>query len=153
LTAVLNTGPGHGILALNANGSFTYTPSAGFSGTDSFSYRAYDGTANSDAATVSITVRPSANQAPVVNAGADQTVALANKAQLAGSVSDDGLPSGTLTVKWLKVSGPGSVTFGNAASPNTTAKFSKVGIYILRLTASDGQLASSDDVTVNVTKR
>ncbi len=153
LTANLSGGPSYGTLALNANGSFTYTPNMGFSGTDSFSYLAYDGTASSNPATVTITVRPSANKAPIVNAGADQTVALANKAQLAGSVSDDGLPSGTLTVKWLKVSGPANVTFGNVATPNTTAKFAKVGVYILRLTASDGQLVSSDDVTVNVTKR
>jgi hypothetical protein len=43
-------------LSLNANGSFTYTPNAGFSGADSFTYEANDGTVDSAAATVSITV-------------------------------------------------------------------------------------------------
>jgi N-acetylglucosamine-6-sulfatase len=51
--------PSHGSLTLNANGSFTYTPAAGFSGTDSFSYQASDGTAQSNTATVTITVTPS----------------------------------------------------------------------------------------------
>src|SRR6185437_3540149 len=56
LTAVLVTGPAHGTLSLNSNGSFTYTPAAGFSGTDSFTYRATDGVLGSNAATVTITV-------------------------------------------------------------------------------------------------
>jgi VCBS repeat-containing protein len=61
LTAVLQSGPGSGSLTLNSNGSFTYTPNADFSGTDSFTYFANDGTANSNlAATVIITV----NQVP-----------------------------------------------------------------------------------------
>ena len=40
LTAVLVTGPSHGSLTLNANGSFSYTPAANFAGADGFSYRA-----------------------------------------------------------------------------------------------------------------
>lgn len=56
LTASAATAPAHGLLTLLAAGSFTYTPTAGYSGPDSFSYRAYDGLAYSAAATVSITV-------------------------------------------------------------------------------------------------
>jgi hypothetical protein len=41
---------------LNANGSFSYTPNAAFVGVDSFTYRANDGLANSNIATVTITV-------------------------------------------------------------------------------------------------
>ena len=44
LTAVLVSGPAHGTLTLNADGSFTYTPDANYSGPDSFIYRANDGT-------------------------------------------------------------------------------------------------------------
>src|SRR5207247_804957 len=36
LTAVLVTSPSHGTLALNANGSFTYTPVSNYNGPDSF---------------------------------------------------------------------------------------------------------------------
>lgn len=58
LTAVLVTGPTHGALTLNANGSFTYTPAVNFNGTDSFTYKANDGTADSGTATVTLTVTP-----------------------------------------------------------------------------------------------
>jgi Big-like domain-containing protein len=56
MTAVLGTGPAHGTLSLNANGSFTYTSAASYSGPDSFTYRASDGSLSSSVATVSITV-------------------------------------------------------------------------------------------------
>ena len=61
LRAVKASDPTHGALILNADGSFTYTPSSNFNGTDSFTYRANDGQADSNIATVSIevdTVRP-----------------------------------------------------------------------------------------------
>jgi hypothetical protein len=44
LTAVLVSGPAHGTLTLNANGSFTYTPTANYNGADSFTYKPNDGT-------------------------------------------------------------------------------------------------------------
>ena len=57
LTAVLDTDATNGSLSLNADGSLTYVPTAGFFGTDSFTYFANDGLVNSDtAATVTITV-------------------------------------------------------------------------------------------------
>jgi len=56
LTASKLTDPAHGMVTLNANGGFTYTPDTNFHGVDSFTYRANDGSLNSGAATVSITV-------------------------------------------------------------------------------------------------
>jgi VCBS repeat-containing protein len=58
LTAVLATGPSHGTLTLNPNGSFNYDPDDNFFGTDTFTYRASDGAQSSDPATVTITVNP-----------------------------------------------------------------------------------------------
>ncbi|MBC7504930.1 MAG: tandem-95 repeat protein, partial [Sandarakinorhabdus sp.] len=57
LTAQIVAGPSNGQLTLNANGSFTYAPNAGFAGTDSFTYRAQDGSAAPGVATVTLTVR------------------------------------------------------------------------------------------------
>ncbi|HEU4768602.1 MAG TPA: RHS repeat-associated core domain-containing protein [Pyrinomonadaceae bacterium] len=89
------------------------------------------------------------NKAPVVNAGADQTVAHPTTVNLSGTVTDDGLPvDSTLSFSWSKISGPGNVTFGNAASLQTTATFSLAGTYVLRLSASDTGLSASDDVTI-----
>ncbi len=53
---MLGTGPANGVLSLNADGSFTYTPNANFNGVDTFTYRANDGTVNSALATVTINV-------------------------------------------------------------------------------------------------
>ncbi len=58
LTAVIVTSPLHGSLILNPNGSFSYAPNNGFSGIDSFSYKANDGFLDSNPATVSIVVNP-----------------------------------------------------------------------------------------------
>jgi len=55
LTAVLVSGPAHGTLTLNPDGSFTYTPAENFCGEDSFTYKAYDGALYSNVATVRIT--------------------------------------------------------------------------------------------------
>jgi hypothetical protein len=58
LSAIQVTSTANGTLALNSNGSFTYTPNAAFVGTDSFTYQASDGIATSNVATVSISVTP-----------------------------------------------------------------------------------------------
>ncbi len=44
LTASLVSGPAHGTLTLNSNGSFSYTPTTTYFGSDSFTYKACDGT-------------------------------------------------------------------------------------------------------------
>ncbi|GEM_PF-4669660 len=64
LLAVLVSGPSNGTLTLNANGSFTYDPNANYNGADSFTYKANDGTANSNTATVTIAVAD--GTAPIV---------------------------------------------------------------------------------------
>ena len=93
---------------------------------------------------------PPQNQAPVVSAGSDQTVTWPSAASLSGTATDDGLPNppGILTTTWSEVSGPGTVTFGDPSAPTTTASFSVPGTYVLRLTADDSALQSSDLVTV-----
>lgn len=66
LSVTLETGAAHGVLGLNADGSFTYTPSAGYAGADSFIYRVTDTAGNSALGTVSLTVRADATK-PVAN--------------------------------------------------------------------------------------
>ena len=65
LSAVLVSGVTNGTLTLSADGSFSYTPDANWNGTDTFTYKANDGTDDSSAATVTITVNP-VNDPPVV---------------------------------------------------------------------------------------
>ena len=63
LTAAVVTSVSHGTLTLNPNGGFSYVPTAAYVGPDSFTYQANDGTANSNTATVSLTVTAT-NTAP-----------------------------------------------------------------------------------------
>ena len=56
LTAVLDENPQHGTLTLNDDGSFEYTPEAGYVGTDSFTYHANDGELDSNTVTVTLTM-------------------------------------------------------------------------------------------------
>jgi VCBS repeat-containing protein len=64
LSAVLGSNPTNGTVTLNPEGSFTYTPNANFNGTDSFTYRASDGVAQGNAATVTIKMN-AVNDSPV----------------------------------------------------------------------------------------
>ena len=68
-----------------------------------------------------------------------------------GTVYDDGLPAGgALTVEWTKVSGPGTVVFVDPASLTTGVTFGSVGVYALRITATDTELTATDTITVRV---
>ncbi len=98
------------------------------------------------------TLDPSSNLPPNVSAGSDVTVTFPDAASLSGTATDDGLPNGTLTILWSKVSGPGEVVFTDNAATHTNASFSQEGIYILRLEADDGEKQSNDDVEITVNK-
>jgi len=89
LTASLESTPAHGTVALNADGSFTYTSEAGFTGTDRFDYRATDTGGNYATGTVSITV----NAAPA-DLEVDLTAAASRnilpKAEFTATVTNNG---------------------------------------------------------------
>jgi len=56
LTAIVDVAPLNGTLTLNPDGSFTYTPNAGFLGADAFTYHANDGLLNSAPTVVALNV-------------------------------------------------------------------------------------------------
>jgi VCBS repeat-containing protein len=117
MAAALVSGPSHGSLELRGDGSLSYTPNAGYNGTDSFSYRAGDGTLDSDAATVTFEVRPVDDAPPAGSAP---------PAGQARPSADFTIPSGSVrfkngsTVVTVVVPGPGTVTAAHA--PATTAR-------------------------------
>ncbi len=101
-------------------------------------------------ADVTVIVKPN-NKAPVVNAGPDLVITLPGTAILNGTATDDGVPAGsTLSVLWSVVSGPGQAGFNPQNRAASIASFNTPGTYVLRLTASDSELTSSDDVNVEV---
>ncbi len=97
------------------------------------------------------TLQVTYNQAPTVNAGVDQTVALPGATvMLSGSANDeDGLPS-PLSRQW-SATGPGVVNFSDSTSETATAEFSVPGEYTLTLSASDGSPCGSVSDTLTIT--
>ncbi|HAT09810.1 MAG TPA: hypothetical protein DCS97_04305, partial [Planctomycetes bacterium] len=83
-----------------------------------------------------------ASGAAAVNVG--QSLAFAT------TVTDDGLPGGPINFAWTKVSGPGAATFSAPAAEDTAVSFNAAGAYVVRLTANDGAMASTRDVSVTV---
>lgn len=107
LSAVLVSGPSHGTLTLNANGTGTYTSNGAYRGTDSFTYRVSDGTAQSNVVTVTLTVNgaPTAGDDTATVAAGQTSVdvdVLANDADVEGdlTVTVTGAPAhGTTAVQ------------------------------------------------------
>lgn len=159
LTAQLVSNPASGALTLNANGSFVYVPTGGFSGADSFTYRAFDGAQVSNLATVAITV--GGNQAPIFSVvPANQTLFHAgtgtSSGPLAFTVSD---PDGsgvavTASSSNPTVIAPAGVTLAGSGPSRTvtisTAGATSLGATTITLTASDGALTTAATFTVTV---
>jgi uncharacterized delta-60 repeat protein len=150
LTAVLVTGPANGTLALDADGSFVYTPNANFAGTDSFTYRASDGSATSGLATVTLTVTP-VNDAPTAandqyETAEDEPLVVAAP----GLLGNDGdVDSAALTVTIVSGPATGYLDAGPAGGftyiPGTNAS----GTVTFTYRVSDGSL-TSDLATVTI---
>ena len=117
------------------------------------------------------------NRPPTLTITAIKPVTLPDAASLVASATDDGLPKPYrrsasnpnrdaqprrprgVDIKWIQYRGPGPVTFAPDASPvvygepvsvTSKATFTFSGTYVLRVTASDGQLYSTRDVAVTV---
>jgi VCBS repeat-containing protein len=98
LTSILVSGPSNGSLTFNADGSFSYTPNVNYNGPDSFTYKANDGSLDSAAILVSITVTPNSNSflatgtspGDGVRFGADGTAGTNTNIQAAGTNATDG---------------------------------------------------------------
>ncbi len=136
-------------------GTFT---TAGTAQTIAIGTTAYVGLASTSGSTATagtivfdkVTITPAlANVAATVSAGLDLSVTPPATATLDGTVADDGKPTPLVTT-WIKASGPGAVTFGNAALVDTTASFTTGGSYVLRLIANDGEVKTFDDTTITV---
>jgi hypothetical protein len=147
LSYALAGNAGNGSVTVNADGSYTYTPNADFNGSDSFTFVANDGTVDSAAATVSITVTP-VNDAPVANAGS-LTVAEDSGAN-AGTVTGSDIDGDALT--YAKASDPvnGTVTVNTDGTFSYTPNADFNGSDSFTFTASDGTLSSAA-ATVSIT--
>lgn len=149
VTTAWTKSSGPGIVTFGSAANATTTASFSQPGTYVLRLFASDGQLNAqDEVTVTVQA-PTPNQAPIVAAGIDQTYQQGSTVTLTGTVTDDG-PAASVTTTWSKISGPGSVAFVNANVSSTQASFSAPGVYVLRLTASDGSLTSFDEVAITI---
>lgn len=121
LTAVLDTDVSNGTLALNSDGSFDYTPDSDFNGTDSFTYKANDGNADSGVVTVTIDV-DDVNDAPVA---VGQSISTTQNISLPGVLGATDVDGDSLTYATTTDPVNGLITFFDSATgaftytPNT----------------------------------
>ena len=154
LTASLVSGPAHGVVVVAADGSFTYTPTAGYAGTDSFSYMATSGAAQTSTATVNLTVTPLfTNHAPVVSgpavlaASSEDASRTITKAELLSAASDQ--DGDAISINGLTASSgslidnhDGTWTFHPAANDDTQVSFA--------FQVSDGTVATAASATMDL---
>ncbi|MCH8040993.1 MAG: tandem-95 repeat protein [Nitrospinae bacterium] len=150
LTAVLGTGPTNGTLTLQSDGSFTYTPNPGFSGTDSFTYQADDGQTLSNVATVALNIngRPVAGDDTAITPVATPIGILV----LANDTDDGALDPATVTVGTLPTNGATAVDGGTGVITYTpTVGFSGTDSFTYTVADTAGLVSNAATVTVTVT--
>ncbi|NVK39854.1 MAG: cadherin-like domain-containing protein [Oceanospirillaceae bacterium] len=142
----------NGSATINGDGTLTFTPAAGFSGTETFSYSISDGKGGSDSATVSVSVAaaPVSNQAPVANN--DSAATDKNSAVTIAVLSNDYDPDGdSLQIAGVNQPSKGSVRINTDGTLTfTPAKNFKNGDRF-SYTVSDGHSSASAIVDIAVT--
>jgi len=148
LSAIFISGPSHGSLTLNSNGSFVYTPIAEYNGPDSFTYKANDGS-NSNVVTVSITVTL-VNDSPVASDGSFSVDE--GGTYIGGAIASDN-DSPTLI---YSIVGGGNTTNGSVViDPNTGAftyihNGSETITDSFEFSVSDGNTSDTGLITITV---
>ncbi|MCL5256307.1 MAG: Ig-like domain-containing protein [Chloroflexi bacterium] len=171
LTYSVVSGPSHGTLSAITGDQVTYTPSAGYYGSDSFTYKANDGKADSNTATVSITVnqvltqadpsvRLSASPNPV-NAGANLTYSIVASNSSLGIAQNPvvtfDVPAGTTFVSataptgWTptkpNAGGTGTVTFTKTSM--ATGERTTFTVVVKVDSAATGTVSGTANITSN----
>ncbi|PYQ48122.1 MAG: hypothetical protein DMF59_16995, partial [Acidobacteria bacterium] len=144
LTAVLIAGPQHGMLSLNANGSFSYTNDGSAAPNDSFVYKANNGTDDSNAALVSINIL--SGTPPAITSANSTTFTVGTPGSF--TVLKSGNPTPTLSES-------GALPTGVTFSPSTgllsgTPAVGTGGAYSIIFTASNPIGTATQNFTLNV---
>ncbi|MEG4517777.1 MULTISPECIES: DUF4347 domain-containing protein, partial [unclassified Microcoleus] len=149
LTAALVTGPSNGTIAFNPDGNFTYTPKAGFVGTDTFTYSVSDGAATIPATVnINVTNNPPQPQPDTYKVLHDQILP-GFPSVLVNDTDGDILDKLTAAL----VTGPsnGTIAFNPLGDFTYTPKAGFVGTDTFTYSVSDGAATIPATVNINVT--
>ncbi|MFO0751249.1 MAG: Ig-like domain-containing protein [Myxococcota bacterium] len=157
LTATLVRAPSHGTLTLRADGSFAYAHDGSETTSDSFAYRADDGTTTSPEVVVAIRVTP-VNDAPTISLIADQALAEDGASQpLTFTVGDDDDDAAALVVSATSsddgVVSAHAIAFGGSGAARTlvvTPAANAFGTSVITVSVSDGEARASTHFQVRV---
>jgi hypothetical protein len=140
----------NGNAVINGDGTISFTPASGFSGSETFSYTISDGQGASASANVTVSVSAvSNNRAPVAQ---DDNVLIADDASITIAVlTNDSDPDGdTLQVAAVTDASKGTVTLNaNGTLTYTPAKSFK-STDSFSYTLSDGKLTATATVTITL---
>ena len=108
-----------------------------------------------NAATITILENEAVNAAPQISVVSPARAEARVATGAAGfffdtTVTDDGLSGQPVTLAWTTVSGPENAVFSSPTTADTGASFPRDGSYVVRLTAGDGLLTSTQDFTITV---
>ncbi len=140
------TAPAHGNLTGIAP-IVTYTPNAGFNGSDSFTFTANDGKLVSNLATVSITVS-SVNHAPVLSAIGNKEVN--EQSELAFTAAATDIDGNTISYALVGAPDGASINSSSGAFTWTPTEAQGHASYTFDVCASDGSLSDCETITVEV---
>jgi Putative Ig domain. len=148
VTSVSATADTHGTVSLSS-GTITYSPDANYNGPASFTYQVCDNGATNGApdakctsGTVNVTVNP-VNDAPTLNAIANQTVYVGSTLTLTASGSDIDLPAQTLTYSLTGVVPSGATINPSSGAFSWTPTAAQGGhIYTLTVRITDDGIPS-----------
>ncbi|HUZ93271.1 MAG TPA: Ig-like domain-containing protein [Candidatus Paceibacterota bacterium] len=136
-----------------STGAFTYTPNAGFTGSDSFMFMANNGVLHSNEAIESITVNHATTTAPVAMNG---SVTTGENTAVSGTLSAQDTNTSTLPLAYSVVSGPSSGVLSNLGTSTSaftyTPNMNFIGSDLFTFMVNNGVLSSAtatESVTVN----
>ncbi|MDX6848193.1 tandem-95 repeat protein [Gilvimarinus sp. SDUM040013] len=146
-TVEAGDGPANGVVTMNTDGTFTYTPNSDFNGSDSFIYTVTDSNGDSDTATAGITVTPTS---PAIDA-VDDSVIINGGSSFTGSVAGNDLLGETpsnFTIATNVSSGTLVLNNDGSYTYTPTTNFSGSDSFTYTIVDADGQ---NDTATVNIT--
>ncbi|MBI1373590.1 MAG: tandem-95 repeat protein, partial [Phycisphaera sp.] len=161
LTAQLLAGPSHGVLTLNTDGTFTYSPDADYNGADVFTYRTIDSLGGASAPATAMVLVNSINDAPVAAndaAATDEDTVVTGNVLLNDTDLHGGAPDESNTpLSAQLVSGPAHGTLmlnaDGAYTYTPDADYNGVDAFTYRAVDSLGGVSDAATVTVTVRAR